>query len=284
MTEDARAPDDDLSARVGRAAPAHDHVLRRRRLHRAVRSPGSRDVPRAHARLSRRVPRRHRVPVRGSHRPPEGRRHARDLRLPGGARERRRAGGAGRVSRSCERCTSSRPAAAGEPLDVRVAVHHGPVYLDFDEDDIYGLAANVGARLHSLAEPGHRRRLRRGPAARRGPLRRRGRRTADRQGRGRAARALPGDRRAPVRGPAIVVDSAGRARRPSSSGSARRWARGRGRRRSHDRDARARRRGRRQVPSGGRVRRRRSALERAGRRSCTALRSTSMPASTRSGA
>jgi class 3 adenylate cyclase len=39
-------------------------------------------------------------------------------------------------------------------LDVRVAVHHGPVYLDIDEDDIYGLAANVGARLHALAEPG----------------------------------------------------------------------------------------------------------------------------------
>jgi class 3 adenylate cyclase len=43
---------------------------------------------------------------------------------------------------------------AGEALDVRVAVHHGPVYVDFDEDDIYGLAANVGARLHALAEPG----------------------------------------------------------------------------------------------------------------------------------
>ena len=43
---------------------------------------------------------------------------------------------------------------AGESLDVRVAVHHGPVYLDLHEDDIYGLAANVGARLHSLADPG----------------------------------------------------------------------------------------------------------------------------------
>jgi class 3 adenylate cyclase len=44
--------------------------------------------------------------------------------------------------------------AATESLDVRVAVHHGPVYLDFDEDDIYGLAANVGSRLHGLADPG----------------------------------------------------------------------------------------------------------------------------------
>jgi class 3 adenylate cyclase/tetratricopeptide (TPR) repeat protein len=42
----------------------------------------------------------------------------------------------------------------GESLDVRVGVHHGPVYLDLEEGDIYGLAANVGARLQSLAEPG----------------------------------------------------------------------------------------------------------------------------------
>ena len=44
--------------------------------------------------------------------------------------------------------------AAGEPLELRVGIHHGPVYLDFDEDDIYGLAANVGARLETLADPG----------------------------------------------------------------------------------------------------------------------------------
>jgi class 3 adenylate cyclase/tetratricopeptide (TPR) repeat protein len=43
---------------------------------------------------------------------------------------------------------------AGELLEVRIGVHHGPVYLDVDEDDIYGLAANVGARLQTLAEPG----------------------------------------------------------------------------------------------------------------------------------
>ena len=39
-------------------------------------------------------------------------------------------------------------------LDVRVGIHHGPVYLDFDDDDVYGLAANIGARLHGLADPG----------------------------------------------------------------------------------------------------------------------------------
>jgi class 3 adenylate cyclase len=43
---------------------------------------------------------------------------------------------------------------AGESLDVRVGVHRGPVYVDFDEDDIYGLAANVGSRLHAIAAPG----------------------------------------------------------------------------------------------------------------------------------
>ena len=55
----------------------------------------------------------------------------------------------------CGRCDSlSTPGAADESLDVRVAVHHGPVYVDLHEDDVYGLAANVGARLQALAEPG----------------------------------------------------------------------------------------------------------------------------------
>lgn len=41
-----------------------------------------------------------------------------------------------------------------ESLEIRVAVHHGPLYVDLDEDDVYGLAANVGARLQTIAEPG----------------------------------------------------------------------------------------------------------------------------------
>jgi class 3 adenylate cyclase len=48
----------------------------------------------------------------------------------------------------------SRRDTATDPLDIRVAVHHGPLYVDFDEDDVYGLAANVGARLQAIAEPG----------------------------------------------------------------------------------------------------------------------------------
>jgi class 3 adenylate cyclase len=46
------------------------------------------------------------------------------------------------------------PAGSDESLELRVGIHHGPVYLDFDEDDIYGLAANVGARLETIADPG----------------------------------------------------------------------------------------------------------------------------------
>lgn len=39
-------------------------------------------------------------------------------------------------------------------LDVRVGVHRGLVYLDTAQDDVYGLAANLAARVSSLAPPG----------------------------------------------------------------------------------------------------------------------------------
>jgi class 3 adenylate cyclase len=42
----------------------------------------------------------------------------------------------------------------GEALDVRVAVHRGMVYVDPEDDDVYGLAVNVAARLEGLADPG----------------------------------------------------------------------------------------------------------------------------------
>ena len=45
-------------------------------------------------------------------------------------------------------------AAVGERLQARAGVHKGLVYLDVEEDEIYGLAANVAARLHGLAAPG----------------------------------------------------------------------------------------------------------------------------------
>ncbi|OBG82537.1 adenylyl cyclase [Mycobacterium sp. E802] len=42
----------------------------------------------------------------------------------------------------------------GVGIDVRVGVHRGIVYLDTDQDDVYGFAANFAARISSLATPG----------------------------------------------------------------------------------------------------------------------------------
>lgn len=42
----------------------------------------------------------------------------------------------------------------GFDVGVRVGVHRGVVYLDTDQDDVYGLGANLAARMCSLAEPG----------------------------------------------------------------------------------------------------------------------------------
>jgi class 3 adenylate cyclase len=42
----------------------------------------------------------------------------------------------------------------GVTIDVRVGVHRGPVYLDIDQDDVFGMAANVAARVCSLAPAG----------------------------------------------------------------------------------------------------------------------------------
>lgn len=42
----------------------------------------------------------------------------------------------------------------GIGIDVRVGVHRGLVYLDTEQDDVYGLAANLAARVSGLAPPG----------------------------------------------------------------------------------------------------------------------------------
>lgn len=42
----------------------------------------------------------------------------------------------------------------GVGVSVRVGIHRGLVYLDTDQDDVYGLAANLAARLCGVAEPG----------------------------------------------------------------------------------------------------------------------------------
>ncbi|CAN5303940.1 AAA family ATPase [soil metagenome] len=42
----------------------------------------------------------------------------------------------------------------GFDIAVRVGIHRGLVYLDIAQDDVYGLGANLAARICSLAEPG----------------------------------------------------------------------------------------------------------------------------------
>jgi class 3 adenylate cyclase/predicted ATPase len=42
----------------------------------------------------------------------------------------------------------------GFDIDVRVGIHRGIAYLDTAQDDVYGFAANLAARVCSLAEPG----------------------------------------------------------------------------------------------------------------------------------
>jgi class 3 adenylate cyclase len=42
----------------------------------------------------------------------------------------------------------------GFDISVRVGIHRGLVYLDTVQDDVYGFAANLAARMCSLAEPG----------------------------------------------------------------------------------------------------------------------------------
>ena len=51
--------------------------------------------------------------------------------------------------------SASRPSAgSGLRSTVRVGVHRGLVYLDTAQDDVYGLAANLAARVSGLAPPG----------------------------------------------------------------------------------------------------------------------------------
>ena len=42
----------------------------------------------------------------------------------------------------------------GIGLNVRVGIHRGVVYLDTEQDDVYGFAANLAARVSGLAPPG----------------------------------------------------------------------------------------------------------------------------------
>jgi class 3 adenylate cyclase/tetratricopeptide (TPR) repeat protein len=58
------------------------------------------------------------------------------------------------ISRAVARLSEQAERKFGVALNVRVGIHRGLVYLDTDQDDVYGFAANLTARLSGLAEPG----------------------------------------------------------------------------------------------------------------------------------
>ena len=58
------------------------------------------------------------------------------------------------ITRTIARLGEQAQSRFGIGIAVRVGVHRGPVYLDTTEDDVYGLAANLAARVSGLAAPG----------------------------------------------------------------------------------------------------------------------------------
>ena len=58
------------------------------------------------------------------------------------------------ITREVARLSEQAKRRFGIEINVRVGVHRGLVYLDTAQDDVYGLAANLAARVSSLAPPG----------------------------------------------------------------------------------------------------------------------------------
>jgi class 3 adenylate cyclase/tetratricopeptide (TPR) repeat protein len=58
------------------------------------------------------------------------------------------------ISREVSRLSAQAKQRFGIEISVRVGVHRGLVYLDTTQDDVYGLAANLAARVSGLAPPG----------------------------------------------------------------------------------------------------------------------------------
>jgi class 3 adenylate cyclase/tetratricopeptide (TPR) repeat protein len=58
------------------------------------------------------------------------------------------------ITRAVSRLSQQAQRRFGVSINVRVGVHRGLVYLDTAQDDVYGLAANLAARVSGLAQPG----------------------------------------------------------------------------------------------------------------------------------
>ena len=58
------------------------------------------------------------------------------------------------ITREVARLSDQARRRFGTEINVRVGVHRGLVYLDTAQDDVYGLAANLAARVSGLAPPG----------------------------------------------------------------------------------------------------------------------------------
>jgi class 3 adenylate cyclase len=58
------------------------------------------------------------------------------------------------ITREVTRLSQQAQRRFGVEIAVRVGVHRGLLYLDTAQDDVYGLAANLAARVSSLASPG----------------------------------------------------------------------------------------------------------------------------------
>ena len=58
------------------------------------------------------------------------------------------------ITREVSRLSEQAKRRFGIEINVRVGVHRGLVYLDTAQDDVYGLAANLAARVSGLAPPG----------------------------------------------------------------------------------------------------------------------------------
>ncbi|BBZ46134.1 ATP-binding protein [Mycobacterium parmense] len=57
------------------------------------------------------------------------------------------------ITRAVAQLSEQAQRTIGVAISVRVGVHRGLVYLDVDQDDVYGFAANLAARLCSVAGP-----------------------------------------------------------------------------------------------------------------------------------